>query len=122
MHKLLADWCEMLSVLLRDVADMQATAEARDRALRLAHRHSCQAPICFRMSDTTIGLLAETLNCAVRASCARHDSAAWMRALDQAYAQFLQYLARDEEHWSTCGPEGNAIGCAPPRVHPGGRA
>ncbi|KGD87808.1 hypothetical protein JL37_24830 [Achromobacter sp. RTa] len=119
MHELLADWCEMLNALLRDVADTQATAEARDNALRHAHRHSCQAPICFRMSGATIGHLAETLNCAVRASCARHDNAAWIRALDQAYAQFLQYLIRDAERWSSGGPDGNMIRGQPPRSRPG---
>ncbi|MGE8691131.1 MAG: hypothetical protein ACN6PJ_28570 [Achromobacter sp.] len=119
MHELLADWCEMLNALLRDVADTQATAEARDNALRHAHRHSCQAPICFRMSGATIGHLAETLNCAVRASCARHDNAAWIRALDRAYAQFLQYLIRDVERWSSGGPDGNTICGQPPRSHPG---
>ncbi|MCY1510337.1 hypothetical protein D9M68_447120 [compost metagenome] len=122
MHELLADWCEMLNALLREVADTQATAEARDHALRDAHRHSCQAPICFRMSGATVGHLAETLNCAVRASCVRHDNAAWRRALDQAYAQFLQYLIRDVERWSSSGPDGNAIYCQPPQSHPGRQA
>ncbi|SSW63899.1 hypothetical protein WHX56_23245 [Achromobacter veterisilvae] len=119
MHELLADWCEMLNALLRDVANTHATAEARDSALRHAHRHSCQAPICFRMSGATIGLLAETLNCAVRASCARHDNGAWTLALEQAYAQFLQYLIRDAERWSSSGPEGDAACCPPPSAHTG---
>ncbi|MGY6273750.1 hypothetical protein ACXIUT_29150 [Achromobacter denitrificans] len=119
MHELLADWCEMLNALLRDVADTQATAEARDNALRHAHWHSCQAPICFRMSGATIGHLAEMLNCAVRASCARQDNSAWVRALDQAYAEFLRYLVRDAERWSSGCPEGSAICCLPSRPHPG---
>lgn len=119
MHELLADWCEMLNALLRDVVDTHASAEARDNALRHAHRHSCQAPICFRMSGATVGHLADTLNCAVRASCARHDNAAWAQALDQSYAQFLQYLIRDVERWSSGGPERNAFGCPPPRAQAG---
>lgn len=120
MHELLADWCEILNLLLRLAADTQATAQARDDALRDAHRHSCQAPICFRMSGATVGLLAETLNCAVRASCVRHDDSAWMRALDRAYAQFLQYLIRDVQRWTSGGPQENAARCQSPHPLPGG--
>ncbi|CAB3657643.1 MULTISPECIES: hypothetical protein [Achromobacter] len=103
MHELLADWCEILNRLLRDVADAHATAQARDSALRHAHRHSCQAPICFRMSGTTVSHLAETLDCAIRASCARHDNSAWVQALDVAYTKFLLYLIRDVDRWSSGG-------------------
>jgi hypothetical protein len=76
VHELLADWCEMLNALLRDVANTHA-------------------------------------------SCARHDNRAWVLALDQAYAQFLQYLIRDAERWSSSGPEGDAACCPPPPAHTG---
>jgi len=105
VHELLADWCEILNRLLRDVANAKATAQARDNALRHAHRHSCQAPICFRMSGATVSRLAETLECAIRASCARHDSSAWLLALDTAYTQFLLCLIRDVDRWSSGGLE-----------------
>lgn len=108
MHELLADWCEILNRLLRDVANAPATAQARDSALRHAHRHSCQAPICFRMSGITVGHLAETLDCAIRASCARQDNSAWVLALDIAYTKFLLYLIRDVDRWSNRGLEENA--------------
>lgn len=105
MHELLADWCEILNRLLRDVANTQATAQARDTALRHAHRHSCQAPICFRMSGTTVSHLAETLDCAIRASCARSDRTTWVLALDVAYTKFVLYLIRDVDRWSSSGLE-----------------